>query len=282
MNKMISISLVISVAIHASIIGVLSGGKWIGRLTPLIPVQQKDEVSLEFVEIPETVPESKVKKETKTISDKTVEAKDRIKEDVKDKMARAKDVYKGKQIAKVSPQPQAPIPEPRPPMPKQSIAGPQMQTAKPQIASPQVPLPQPPAKEIPRVEYDIINIPEVSESIFSAPSEGPLAFETQAHKIGPYFKQIKKSIEKYWLSYLIFRYQNNAPQESETVVSFKILFSGEVTEVNVLEYSGDELFRDFCVASIVNTAPYPPLPENIKDDFKKEGGLKIVFTFRYR
>lgn len=293
MNRIAAICLMVSIAIHASLIGVLSGSKWIGRLAPIIPVQQKGEVSLEFVEVPETTSESKVKKEARTISDKTVEAKDTIKDKIKDKMARTKEVYKGKQIAKASPQsiihsPQSIVHSPQIPqqMPQQAVpmSQPQAEIPKPQIFSPRIPIPspQPPAEKVPRVEYDVINIPEVSESIFSAPEEGPLAFETQAHKIGPYFKQIKKRIERYWLSYLVFRYQNNAPQESETVVSFKILFSGEITEVNILEYFGDELFKDFCVASIVNTAPYPPLPENIKDEFKKEGGLKIVFTFRYR
>lgn len=264
MNKIRNISLGISLFIHTSLIGVMNSAGWIGKWMPSIPIRQKSEVALEFVEVPEESQDSKDEKKTKVISDKTVEAKDKIEEEVKERKARAKEVAKGKQIAKASLQPLQSVPE----MPDKFGDQPSI---------PQIPMP-----ERPKVEYDIINIPEVSESIFSTPSEGPLTFETQVHKIGPYFKQIKKKIENYWLRYLIFRYQNTAPQESEVVVSFKILPSGEVTEVKILEYSGDELFRDFCVASITNTAPFPPLPEKLEEELKKEGGLNIVFTFRYR
>lgn len=264
MNKIRNISLGISIFIHTSIIGIMNGSGWIGKWMPSIPIKQKTEVALEFVEIPEEIPESKAKKETKVISDRTVEAKDMVEEESKDRKARTKEVAKGKQIVKISPK----LPLPVPTIPDKFGDQPSI---------PQMPMPEPP-----RVEYDIINIPEVSESIFSTPSEGPLTFETRAHKIGPYFKQIKKKIENYWLRYLIFRYQNTAPQESEVVVSFKILSNGEVAGVSILEYSGDELFRDFCVASITNTAPFPPLPENLEEELKKEGGLSIVFTFRYR
>jgi len=141
-------------------------------------------------------------------------------------------------------------------------------------------IPQQPQK--PTVEYDIVNLPEVSESIFSSPNEGDFSIEAQEHKIGPYFKKIKKQIEAYWLRYLFFKYQNTAPKVSEVVVSFKILPSGELGSVKVLEFSGDPLFRDFCVAAVTNNAPFDPLPENIKEEYKKDGGLDVVFTFKYQ
>lgn len=275
MNKIRIITLGVSIFIHTSLVGVMKGTGWIDKWIPSIPVKQKSELALEFIEIPEEIPESKVKKETKVISDKTVEAKDRIKGEAKERKAKAKEVTKGKQIAKASPQ--SPLPSPQSIQPTPQVPD---KLGSPRDDQPN--MPQLPAPEQPRVEYDIINIPEVSESIFSTPSEGPLTFETQAHKIGPYFKQVKRKIEDYWLRYLIFRYQNTAPQESETVISFKILPSGEIAGVSVLEYSGDILFRDFCVAAITNTAPFPPLPENLEKELKKEGGLSIVFTFRYR
>lgn len=255
-------------------IGVMSDSGWIARWLPPVPIREKSGLSLEFVEVPEQMPKSKTKKESKVISDKTVEAKDRIKEKIKEGKARSKEVAKGKQIAKASFQSTDLSPKP--------VTVPQVPDRLNGITGQEPSMPQRPETKPPKIEYDIINIPEVSESIFSTPEEGPLAFETQAHKIGPYFKQVKRRIERYWLSYLVFRYQNTAPQESEAVVSFKILPTGGVVNVSVLEYSGDELFRDFCVASIINTAPFPALPENLEKELEKEGGLNIVFTFRYR
>lgn len=275
MSKIRYFSIGISIIIHTSLAGVMSSTGWIGKWLPSIPLKQKSGLALEFVEIPEEVVESKFKKDTKVISDKSVDVKDKIKEDVRKGKAKTKEVTKGKQIARTSLQ--SPVSSPQAPTPT-----PQVQDKSGGIEGDRPSMPQMPKPEQPKVEYDIINIPEVSESIFSTPYEGPLTFETQAHKIGPYFKQIKKKIENYWLRYLVFRYQNNAPQESEAVVSFKILPNGEVTGVKILEYSGDGLFRDFCVASITNTAPFPPLPENLEEELKKEGGLSIVFTFRYR
>lgn len=275
MNRIRIISLGISIFIHTSLLGVMSGSGWIGRWVPVLPVQKKSEIALEFVEVPEEIEEAKTKKKTKVISDKTVEAKDRVKEKPKDKKARTKEVSKGKQIAKRT------LESPKV-IPPQPIPSPEVDDKYGGVLGKEKSAPQVPMSKLPKVEYDIINIPEVSESIFSTSSEGPLTFETQAHKIGPYFKQVKRRIENYWLSYLVFKYQNTAPEESEAVVSFKILPTGEVNSVSVLEYSGDKLFRDFCVASITNTSPFQPLPENLEEEFKKEGGLDIVFTFRYR
>ncbi len=284
MNKIHIASILLSVSIHASLIGAFDGQKMgIRAIQPPPQLKNKPEdVSFEFVEIPDSVPSTKeINKESKVISDKSVKAKDNSKkEEAREHKARAKDIYKSKQIAKVS----MPSVQPAPPKPvvqevqKQKLPDSEGMKKPEQQTPPDTPSPQLPKK----VEYDIVNLPEVSESIFSAPDTGPLSFEAQAHKIGPYFKEVKRRIEKYWMSYLLFKYQNSAPQESETVVKFKILPSGEVTAVTVVEYSGDVLFRDFSVASITNTSPFPPLPENLKEELKKEGGLDIIFTFRYR
>lgn len=299
MNRITNIAIIASICLHASLFGVFNGhNKWaiLPQMPKPAPLKDKQEVTLEFVDVPDSVPDTKIKKDSKVISDKSVEAKDnKPKDRVKEGKAKTKEVYKGKQIPKTSmnsrsvlPQPvQQPMPQPQIPQPQiPKMEGPQKLEQKamphPPEQQAQSAMPQPPQKQMPKMEYDIINIPEISESIFSSPSEGPLSFEAQSNKVGPYFKQVKRSIEKYWLSYLIFKYQNNAPQESEVAVKFKILPNGEVTGVSVVEFSGDILFRDFSVASIVNTSPFPPLPENLRKELEKEGGLDIIFTFRYR
>lgn len=271
MNRIRVISLGISLFIHTTVIGVMSGSGWVARWVSPIPIKKEDRFVLEFVEVPEEVQEIKTQKDIKTISDKTVSAKDMIKERIKEMEARRKHVSKGKQIAKASLQIQDSVP--------QTVSKPIDVTGRGEVFQ-QRPVVE--GAKPPEIGYDVINLPSVSESIFSTPEEGPLTFEAKAHKVGPYFKKVKQRIEKYWLSYLVFRYQNISPQENEVIISFKILPTGEVTDVNVLEYCGDELFKEFCVAAIVNTSPFPPLPDNLEKDLEEEGGLNIVFTFRYR
>ena len=271
---------------HMSLIGIMSGGGWLQKwMLPLpVPVPLEKKINLEFVEVPEQAPETEEEKETNVISDKSVSAKDKSTEKIKEQESRSREAEEGKQMAKrTMPRIEEPIPRPEQKPPSEKAPPVKELTDKPKTEEPpEPPIPHPPVPEKPKVEYDIISLPEVSESIFSAPEKAQLTFDTKAHKIGHYFKEVKRKIEKYWLSSLVFRYQNMMPQENEVVVSFKILPSGAVVEVNVLESSGDELFKSFCVASVVNTAPFPPLPEKLEEEIKEEGGLGIIFTFRYQ
>lgn len=268
MNKIRSISVAVSLFIHTSVIGLMGGGDWLQRWMPVIPLPEKTEVALQFVDSPEHAPEAEPGEESKVVSDKTMAAKD-TEEEVLEAPGETKteEVSEGKQLAKLSqglPKPALPMPRPPESVEGESPVTPSMDEAMEGA-----------------LKEDIVSLPEISEDIFSTSEEGQLTFEAQYHKIGPYFKEIKKRIEGYWLGYLVFKYPNTAPIENETTVSFRILPTGDVTELEVVEYSGDIIFRDFCVATISNTAPYPPLPEGIKE-VEEEGGLDIVFTFRFK
>lgn len=272
MNKIRSISIGVSLFIHTSVIGLMGGGGWIQRWIPVIPPPKSTEVALQFVDSPpseeEVVPEAELEEESRVVSDKTVAAKD-IEEEMREALGetKSKEISEGKQLAKLSQG--MPKPAPQIPRPQETMEG----------ITPIASLPDEAIQDT--SGDDIVSLPEISEDILSTPEKGAVTFEAQYHKIGPYFKEIKREIEGYWLGYLIFKYPNTAPIESETTVSFKILPTGEVTGLEVVEYNGDVIFRDFCVATISNTAPYPPLPEGI-DEVEEEGGLGIVFTFRYR
>jgi len=109
---------------------------------------------------------------------------------------------------------------------------------------------------------------------------GDITFNANKYALGPYFKKLKEKIEGYWISYLAFTYSGDNFKENRTVILFRIYPTGEVRDVKVLEHKGDEVLRDFCVAAIMNTAPYDPLPL----DYLSTSGcgyLPIVFTFMY-
>lgn len=296
MNKIALISLGVSLAAHAGVMGVSARSGWMNDLKPVMPppVEVRPDVSLEFVETPEVSKAEKADEKSKVISDKSVKAKDRTKDEaVKEKMAKARVIDKSKQRAKYAAfkkeeeriekkvqeeKKKAEEAKPSPKKEEQKQAAPEQAEQK----SPVEPLIKPVENKERKMEYDIINIPEISDSIYSSPDSGEFTIEAQEHKIGPYFKKVKKAIELYWIRYLVFRYQNSVPEPSEAVVRFKILFTGEVSDLKVLEYSGDTLFRDYCVASVTENSPFPPLPENLKEEYKKDGGLDIIFTFAYK
>ena len=295
MNRTRAICLGVSLLIHGSFIGAMNyGGMLTQWLQPLPAPKQEDKLMLEFVEVPESALDTEIIEETNVISDKTTEAKDLTEDALEDNKAKSKREDDLKQMPKeefkdfkeapekpkkqaepeTKPEPEAiPVEEAIAPEQKQKEVKKEEETpSEPQMA----------LQQQKKFEYEIVNLPEVSESIYSTGQKGQLTFQTKAHKIGHYFKDIKKKIEKYWLSYLVFKYKNRSPQMSETMVSFKILPNGEVTEVEVLEHEGDTLFKDFCMASVTNTAPFPPLPDDLWEEVQDEGGLNIVFTFSYK
>ncbi len=109
---------------------------------------------------------------------------------------------------------------------------------------------------------------------------GEISFNAKRYEMGEYFRKLKTKVEEYWLPYLAFTYTGNNLFGNKTVVFFKIMPNGKVSGVKILEHSGDQLLKDFCVSSVQNTAPFDPLPES----FLKNSGynyLPIVFTFNY-
>lgn len=286
MNRIRSISIAVSLFIHTSVIGIMDGGNWMQRFVPVVPQLKSTEVALQFVNSPDIVPEAELEKESKVISDKTLSAKDTDETVLEDKSeAKAKEVSYGKQLAKFS----KGMPSPRLAESKPMEQQERKELIEAEELNESLESIEEELQDVPVIEEaiqdtlgdDIVSLPEISEDRLSSPIKGPLTFETQYHRIGPYFKEIKRKIESYWLGYLILKYPNTAPLESETTVSFKILPRGEVTNLFVLDYTGDIIFRDFCLATISNTSPYPPLPEGI-DEVEEKGGLEIVFTFRYK
>lgn len=293
MNNIRNICIAISLFIHTSFISVFGTESWLEKWLPVIPKPDSTEVALRFIDSPlqENLAEQDKDQKSKFISDKSVTAKDtdHVTPKVPEK-TKVKEISKSKQLAKLTKELPKPFPDrERSKQPKKKIKPKDYIESKESREKPQQEEPKKEPKVTPSANKtiqavagrDTVNLPQVSEDLFSAYDKERISFEAQYHRIGPYFKEIKGIIETYWLGYLVFRYPNTAPVESETIVSFRVLPSGDVENVEVVEHSGDVLFRDFCVATVSNTAPYPPIPEDI-EDLEEDGGLNIVFTFRYR
>jgi len=286
MNKIRAICIVTSICIHTSAIGIFSGSSWLEKVLIPIKKQDFDRLALQFVDSPEVFDEKKIDKKINDISDKALTAKDELKEEkeVEDK-TKTKENDVVKQLAKRSSLRQKSIPYNEEKKEKKDLLKESNRLEKKPEYKESVEQKEDKALDSMAsdnsLDDDMISIPEITEDLVSAKSKGTVTFETSYHEIGPYFKDVKKKIEHYWLGYLLFKYPNMKPEESSATVSFKILPTGDVSNLEIVDYNGDIIFKDFCIATISNTAPYDPLPEGIKE-VEKEGGINIVFTFRYR
>ena len=312
MNKIRTICVAASLFIHSTAITMIAHDNWVERIMTVKLPDIESELRLQFVDTPDGVPPEQESKDAKLISDKSVTAQDEYEGESESEAegSRTEEAEEGRQLAKQSQavvqQPKEPVlkqpeeepveeeeeePEPEPePEIKDLSEEPAPEKDKPDIVTAKLTTPAMPIEEqiTPEIESpqpadDIVSLPEVSEDIFNAKFKGELLFETAYHKMGPYFKDLKREIEFYWLKYLLFKYPNSAPIESEVTISFIVLPDGSVIDIKVVEFIGDEIFKDFCVATINNTAPFPPLPEDVsEDELGEKGGLDIVFTFRFR
>lgn len=303
MDKIKNISISISLLIHAAIISGFSVYGLMQNVMPKIQQPQHKDVTLQFIDTPDVMQNEEQKEDTKSkvISDKNIAAKDMNKklevkpgetaagkpEEIKQYQKNAQGIP-GEELQQREQEPvkKEDIKKEEKDASKKETQGLLLnkERKKEEIKEKKDEL-KPVKKTMPDTSgKDIVNLPALNDGLFSAPNKNGLSFEVQYHKIGPYFKQIKRKIENYWLGYLVFRYPNSAPVESEAVISFLIKPTGEVVDIKVVESSGDIIFRDLCVAAIVHTSPYAPLPSDIEDidEIERKGGLEIVFSFRYR
>ena len=109
---------------------------------------------------------------------------------------------------------------------------------------------------------------------------GEISFNANRYELGEYFKKLKTKVEEYWLPYLAFTYAGGNLFGNKTVIFFKIMPNGKVSSIRVLEHSGDQLLKEFCLSSVQNTAPFDPLPETFLKNSPSRY-LPIVFTFNY-
>lgn len=262
-------SFVISLCIHILFLYEITS---IGFKLPEVNFPEES-IILKFVEVPKDIKEEQVKKDVNTIAEKALSAKD--KKQQQERKNKAEEISDIKQLPKTG----GKIQKVTSMISKESPLK-EKRSNRNSVKSVQLTSPSILQKDLP--SEDILSLSEVTDSIFSSQELSDLAFEARSHIVAPYVKDVKNRIQKYWLGYLLFKYPDVFLRPSKAVVWFKILKDGSIKGPKVVRYEGDEMFKDICLASVENVAPFPDIPEDIWNEVEEDGGIEIVFTFRYR
>ncbi len=117
--------------------------------------------------------------------------------------------------------------------------------------------------------------PYFEDNISNAPMSGAPAFNVKKHEYAPYYKQIKDKIRLYWL----LQYGTDASINQVTkgykpiVVTFKVLPSGKITNVEIADSAGNELLASKIRKSIQNTTL------NKFPDYIDEKHIDVKFSY---
>lgn len=160
----------------------------------------------------------------------------------------------------------APEPEPKPPPKPPEPDVPVLPRDEPTPAPPPAPRPAPqpeaPRTETPRPEPDRPTGPAGSPSGTAGGSRSLGAQVTgpggAAFPYDYYLEQMLGKIRQNWL---------RPPVEGiETVITFRVLPNGEITEVDVRETSGSRAFDLAALRAVRNASPLPPLPASYREN----------------
>lgn len=125
---------------------------------------------------------------------------------------------------------------------------------------------------------DSYNSEEVQKFLATAVNVGESSFDAKKHALGPYLKKLKSKISPMWRLKLESQTFGSLLTEKKVVIGFKILTSGRVAEIIILEDHGDDLFNKVCVQTVRDAAPFEPLPEG----WMEQSGLdylNLIYTF---
>ncbi len=109
---------------------------------------------------------------------------------------------------------------------------------------------------------------------FSAEELGGVTLNTYAWDFAPYLLEMKRRIR-----------QNIYPPPAftrlgiisgETVLRFRVLPDGQMTNLEVLGYTGHPSLKETSVIAVKNSAPFKPLPKGFPEDY-----LELTWTFIY-
>lgn len=99
------------------------------------------------------------------------------------------------------------------------------------------------------------NAPFFEDKISNAPVTGAESFNVKKHEYAPYYKHIRDKIRLYWLlQYGTDPSINQVTRDYKpVVVTFKVLSSGKIVDVIILDSAGNELLASKIQISIQNT-----------------------------
>ncbi len=109
---------------------------------------------------------------------------------------------------------------------------------------------------------------------FSAEDLGGVTLNTYAWDFAPYLLQMKRKIREN--IYPPAAFTRLGIISGETVLRFRVLPDGQMTNLEVLGYTGHQSLKETSVLAVVNAAPFKPLPKGFPEEY-----LELTWTFIY-
>ncbi len=98
-----------------------------------------------------------------------------------------------------------------------------------------------------------------------------LTVETSKFPFSYYLRQIQDKISNNWT------WSQSYSGDYKTVVYFRILRSGEISELKIKNSSGNKLYDNLCLRAVEVSSPFAPLPQGYEEDW-----LGVFFEFKYK
>ncbi len=119
--------------------------------------------------------------------------------------------------------------------------------------------------------------PFFEDNISNAPIQGEESFNIKKHEYAPYYKHIRDKIRWYWL----LQYGTDASinlitrDYSPVIVEFKVVPSGKIVDVEIVDSAGNELLASKIQKSVQNTIM------NRFPDYVNEEYINVRFNFYF-
>jgi TonB family protein len=109
---------------------------------------------------------------------------------------------------------------------------------------------------------------------FSAEDLGGVTLNTYAWDFAPYVLHMKRKIREN--IYPPPAFTRLGIISGETVLRFRVLPDGQMTNLEVLSYTGHPSLKETSVVAVMNAAPFKPLPKGFPEEY-----LELTWTFIY-
>jgi hypothetical protein len=109
---------------------------------------------------------------------------------------------------------------------------------------------------------------------FSAEALGGVTLSTYAWDFAFYILEMKRKLREN--TYPPIAFSRFGMISGQTVLSFKVMPDGKVSDLAVLEYDGHRTLMETSVDAVKNSSPFRPLPGDFPEDY-----LELKWTFVY-
>ena len=128
------------------------------------------------------------------------------------------------------------------------------------------------------------SMPEASRSelraVLQKPNSlpGTISRDPKATPFGEYDSNFLASVERCW-DLLLKQYQGTK-RLGKVVLAFRLTYDGRITDMRIQENSAGEILGMLCQSAILNPAPYPPWPAQMRQTID-DNSREIRLTFHY-